>query len=53
MLSKRVVLALLAVLAFGSIAVAAAWQYAAESADSGAVAVAPSSRSMFPKVLNH
>ena len=53
MISKRVALAILAVVVLASIAMAAAWQFAAESAGNGAVAVAPSSRSMFPKVLNH
>jgi hypothetical protein len=55
----RIVLTLLGVLAVGSIALVAMWTYAGESRDAtevargdGAVASAPESRSIFPKVLN-
>jgi uncharacterized membrane protein len=53
----RVVLILVGVLAVGSLAVAAVWQYASESPDTEVVRsdgghTAPESRSIFPKVLN-
>jgi FtsZ-interacting cell division protein ZipA len=56
----RAVLILIGVLAVGSLAVAAMWQYASESAGGDtavarserAAASAPESRSIFPKVLN-
>jgi uncharacterized membrane protein len=54
---QRAVLVLLGVLAVGSLAVAAVWQYASESAStevarSDGGQTAPESRSIFPKVLN-
>ena len=54
---RRALLAALSALAIASVAVAIAWQRAAEpvaqaSADASSNAV-PASRSMFPKVLNH
>jgi hypothetical protein len=55
----RIVLILIGVLAVGSIALAAMWQYTSESAPATEVArvddgvpSAPESRSIFPKVLN-
>jgi hypothetical protein len=53
----RVALVLVGVLAVGSLAVAAVWQYASESPETEVARsddghTAPESRSIFPKVLN-
>ena len=53
MFSRRLLLTLVAVVGLGSIALAAAWQFARESPQPVTTAVAPASRSLFPKVLNH
>ena len=53
MFSGRLLLMLVAALALGSMALAAAWQFAHESPQPVTTAIAPASRSMFPKVLNH
>jgi hypothetical protein len=55
MRDRRVWMALLGAVAVASIAAATVWQWNAPSADraGSTVDTAPSSRSIFPKVLNH